>query len=221
MAKQRAYSFAAVVVIALAAGFAFQADAAFLIFHDEDSWQSALGGGPNLQYNFNSFAANTSFASAALNFGPFSMRAVGEPPAGTDLVVTDNGSPYASMFLDSTRSVVLDFHQPVLAFGADFVSSGLMNFGVGLTGTRGNEIIEGPPEGAQFFGFISTKPFDGISFLFAGPQGFNASVSLDNVSAAAVPEPSSLMLLGVGASVLAVYCARRLRRGRGVSPAQP
>jgi hypothetical protein len=216
--------------MALLVGFAFQADAELLVFNSRDAWQSALLNGVDLAYNFNSFHSDASFAASAINFGGFRMRAVGVPPPGTDEIHGDSalsqgldGTPYASMFLDATRSVALDFTRPMLGFGADF--SGLaMNFGVFQHGSRAATIIGGPTSDPQFFGIISTDPIDGILFLYAGPPNESTTVRFDNVlgASAGVPEPSSLMMLGMGAVTFVAYGCFRLRRGKtepGPAPA--
>jgi len=224
MAKRRAYSFSVAVLIALAVGLALQADGALLIFHSEDSWESAVGGGGNF-YNFNSFDANVSFANS-FNFGPFRLSAIGIPPAGTDQVITGpsnetvNGSPFASMFLDSTRGVALDFTQPALAFGGQFVGN-FANFGVFLPGSAAPTIIGGPTGENQFFGFVSTQPFDRIDFLYSGPAESSTTVNVDDIRIeSAVPEPTTLMLLGIGGTLVAAYGARRMSRGNGAGPDQ-
>jgi len=220
MAKRRAYSFTVAALIALAVGIAFQADAAFQIFHDQDSWESAVRGG--FAYNFNSFDANVSFANS-LNFGPFRLSAIGIPPPGTDEVVvgplnaTVNGSPFASMFLDSTRGVALDFNSPAFAFGGQFVGNAI-NFGVFLPGSAAPAIIGGPTGENQFFGFVSTEPFDRIDFLYSGPADSSTTVGLDDVRIGTVPEPTTLMLLGLGATLCAAYGGWRMRRGKQAGP---
>jgi hypothetical protein len=219
MAKRNAYSFTLAALMALMVGFAFTADAGLLVFHDRDSWQAALGNGGGFAYNFNSFHADASFANSAFNFGPFNLRAIGSPPIETDKVVagisneTVDGSPYASMFLDSTNSVALGFTNPALAFGAEFVGSA-MNFGVFENGSRSPIILGGPTGERQYFGIISTDPIDRIEFLYSGSPDSSTTVNFDNVGIASVPEPSALMILGMGATLFAAYSCWRLRRGK-------
>jgi hypothetical protein len=226
MAKRYAYSFTLAGLMALMVGFAFQADAGLLFFSDRASWQTALGEGAGLAYNFNSLTADVSFASNAINFGPFRLSALGVPPPGADKIVADsvsndpknpnfgvNGTPFASMFLDSTRSVALDFTHPALAFGADFLSNAI-NFGVFTQGSRNPIIFDGPPPGNHYFGLISTEPIDRIEFLYGGPAESSESAAFDDVGFASTPAPSSLMLLGIGAAMFAAYCCWRLRRGK-------
>jgi len=222
MAKRRAYSFTIAALIALTVGIAFQADGGLLIFHTEESWEGALGGG-GLAYNFNSFDANVSFANT-YNFGPFRLSAIGVPPQGTDEVVTGpsnetvNGSPFASMFLDSTRGVALDFTSPTLGFGGEFVG-GSINFGVFLPGDRAPTILGGPTGEKQFFGIVSTEPFQRIDFLYSGSADSSTTVNLDDVRiGAAVPEPTTLMLLGSGGTLFAAYGVWRRRHRKEACP---
>jgi hypothetical protein len=221
MPKNYAYSFTLAVLLALTVGFAFQADASFLIFNDQASWQAALGNGASTAYNFNGFTADTSFRLNAINFGAFTLSTHGAlPQPGSNMIVADssdqtvNGSPFASMFLDSASSVVLGFNRPALAFGAEFVG-GFVNFGVFLPGNRSPFILAGPTAEKQYFGIISTDPMDRIEFLYSGPSESSVTDNFDNVGiASATPAPSSLMMLGAGAAVFAAYSCWRLRRGK-------
>ena len=218
MPKRYAYLFSLAALVALAVGFAFQADAGLLVFNDRDSWQAALGTA-NTPYTFNGFTADQSFATSTLNFGSFSLKSKGIPPAGSNKIVADssdgtvNGTAFASMFLDKTRSVELDFTNPALAFGAEFLGN-TMNFGVFLHGDRAPVFIAGPATSQQYFGVISTSPIDRIEFLYSGPQGGSDIVNFDDVGISSVPEPSSLMVLGVMAALFATYSCWRLRRGK-------
>jgi hypothetical protein len=222
MPKRYGYSFTLAALMTLMVGFAFQADAGFLIFSDRAAWQAALGSGAGLAYNFNGLTHDVSFATSAFNFGPFSLSARGAlPPDGTDKVFADspsnqtvNGSPFASMFLDSTRSVDLDFTNPALAFGADFLGNA-MNFGVFLHGSSSPIIVQGPTSDRGYFGLISTDPIDRIEFLYSGPEGSSTTVNFDDVGlASATPAPSTLMMLATGAIMFAAYSCWRLRRGK-------
>jgi hypothetical protein len=216
--KRYAYSFTLAALVALAIGFAFQADAGLLVFNDRESWQANLGSA-NTPYTFNGFTADQSFASNAINVGSFSLRSIGNPPAGTNKIVADssdgtvNGTPFATMFLDKTSSVELAFTHPALAFGADFLSSSnAYNLGIFLHGDRAPIFIAGPATGQQYFGVISTSPIDRVEFLYSGQEG-SATVNFDDVGISSVPEPSSLMVLGVMAALFATYSCWRLRRG--------
>jgi hypothetical protein len=218
MAKRNAYSFTLAALIALMVGFAFQADAGLLVFDSRDSWQAALGNA-GFAYNFNGFKADASFASSAINFGPFNLRGIGVPVANTDKVVTGpsnstvDGSPFASMFLDSAHRVDLGFTVPALAFGAEFIGSA-WNFGVFQHGSESPIILGGTAGEKQYFGIISTEPIDRIEFLYSGSPDSSTTVNFDNVGLASVPEPSSLMILGMGATLFAAYTCWRLRRGK-------
>jgi hypothetical protein len=119
------------------------------------------------------------------------------------------------MFLDSSNSVVLDFSQPALAFGAEFGGLGLaLNFGVFEHG-KNLGILPGPTT-AGYYGIVSTVPFDQIEFLYNGPTDSNGvTVNFDNVGiASATPAPSTLMMLGIGAAMFAAYSGWRLRGGK-------
>ena len=220
MPKRYGYSFTLAGLMALTVGFAFHADAAFLTFTSQDDWQKAAGNGAGIQYSFDNFAVGSSFAVNTINFGAFRLTAHGTPPVGSDQIMagdstgTVNGTPFASMFLDSSNSVVLDFSQPALAFGAEFGGLGLaFNFSVFEHG-KNLAVLPGPTT-AGYYGIVSTVPFDQIEFQYSGPAGGNVTESFDNVGIASeTPAPSTLMMLGIGAAMFAAYSCWRLRGGK-------
>ena len=224
-------SLSLVSLTAFLVGLAFHADAGVMVFHNRDDWRAALGRASFDAFNFSAFTSPTSFATDAINFGNFSLSTLGTAEPGTNFVnvppfddVNDNSidrSAYASMFLDSTRGVALQTFAPQFAFGGDFSGSGAINFSVF---SLNQEItrLGGPTPGVQFFGFISTEAFNRIEFQYSGPTDGFSIVGLDNVGLAqtsAVPEPTSLLMLGMGVSLLGGYgCWKKGRQNDQDSP---
>jgi hypothetical protein len=94
--------------------------------------------------------------------------------------------------------------------GAQFVSAMVDN------GDSYSTPISSPPDTITFFGFTDTTPFTSITLTFSGAESFEI---LDFVTAAgsvAVPEPSSLTIVGgVVAACAAAASWRRRRTRRG------
>lgn len=236
--KRHAFPIVFVLSCALLVGLAIHADGGIAVQRNQDSFQSALGGDFGL-FNFNSITQDQSFATQAINFGPFSI--VQDPKAANDLNLIDvsssasniNTTPFANMFLDKDTSVLIQFSSPVTAFGADFFGSSAFNVSVFLYnptfnpnqlstgGSFTTATFAGPSDGTttSFLGFVTdgNTPALGLQLQYAGPSGGNTNPQMDNVRIASVPEPTSLALLGMGISIAGVYVSRRTRKRRNAA----
>jgi hypothetical protein len=178
-------------------------------------WQAATGA-TSLE-TFNSFAVDTPFHTVPVDVGPFTISmspgAISSswnfidvpPPAFSDFNV--DGSNVANIGLEDLDSAYLTFDTPITAFGADFAA---WNDNV----LRSNMIVGAdviaPPttigNQVRFFGITSTTPFTTVEFRGTiESDGF----SIDNVEFTAVPEPSTIALVGLG--TLAVFAVKRRR----------
>jgi hypothetical protein len=153
-------------------------------------------------------------------------------------VVTDNGfisltDPYPNCWLDRVtvfppNSTIWNFSIPMTSFGGWFDLSP-ENYGEGLAfyaGTGSGEVLIGtiiPPEDpgnpgvilpvdAGFWGFITGTPFDYVRVTGAqtGPTRGTENYFMQNlVYVAAVPEPSTFLLLGAGLGLLSLWRRRK------------
>lgn len=137
------------------------------------------------------------------------------------------GSPVEGALwnFDSDVPLAIHFANGVRAFGGDFSSSlspYFSSFTATLTLDNGETFNFPAPSkpGSLFFGFISPTPIRDITFSDGGvfPVGVDPPVYLHQellgnlYMVLEIPEPSSSVLLGFGAVLLAVHLRRRLRR---------
>jgi len=206
--------------------------AATITYTSLATWQAAVSGSSQFSETFSGFAADTYFQATSLNVGPFSLEQIGFDPIGGDfrnfidvppVEFSDNsGATNAAMYTKfGVLTVNMVFGSTVYGWGANFYgaqSGELLNmvlYGVG-GGTSGTVQVT---LDTGFFGFVTSGPREQIARIefrsrlnnpdpFVG-QGFG----LENVvgaynSGAAVPEPSSLFLLGSGLIVVLFKCRR-------------
>jgi len=98
----------------------------------------------------------------------------------------------------------------VNAIGGDFFgvnSSGGVTIDIDSLGYSGAAIFDSLGGSNGFYGLISDTQFSNIAFRCAGNCG--DAYSIDNFSSASVPEPTSLLLLGIGLAGLGFARKRR------------
>lgn len=138
---------------------------------------------------------------AGIDFGAFTVRS-GTPGRAYDGDMAVSGEAL-DLFVDDlvgTSTFVFEFDAPITAFGADFSrvgSSGLLLTANKETVTTADAFLGNGMDRA-FAGVRSTTPFKTLTI---GP-GWDI-FSLDDIRLqGAVPEPSALLALGVGAAAL-------------------
>lgn len=205
------------VFLVAVAGVINAASASIITYGDRTTWTAAAGT-PDYTVDFESFASDTSFASAPLDVGPFTLSTNGTAEPGRNIVdvapfmftgvPASFGNAATDIYVDGSVSLSADltFDTGVRAFFADFLNAGNTSE-LDLTlsfagGGSADVLVPGPGNQLVPFGFISTT--DTITSI-----RFNNSVNdgfyIDNISAS-VPEPSTLALLGLG---LATFGFRR------------
>ena len=201
--------------VAAAASFvAPVANADLVTYTDRTMWETAAGGSPSINVNFDSYGTDTALPE---DVGPFTIEVFGgsggsridAPPLELDV----NGTTNLRMFFnaDTDQGVTLTFDTLVFSWGAD------VRFDVpgGVTVTAGHDMMVTLPQtatqAAEFRGFVSDTPFTDLTFkaFFQITTGtFQAGV--DNVSAHAIPEPPSFLF-----AMLAGSCCWLGRRWLG------
>ncbi len=206
----------------------------FFVFGNRATWSADAN--PNGSEDFNNFTVNTQFRTQPVAVNNMLITGVvGNSGADTNIISVTRDSTSSLYELDSTpfllgdvedaQEINLQFTNPVSAWGADFR---------GIANTNGpiprrtliqifdtNNVLQyshtpvaGGMDFRQFIGFTSTTTPIG-RIVFTDPvirAGANFDVfAVDNIqfTVTAVPEPSSLMLLGMLTTGLATWMRRR------------
>lgn len=179
------------------------------IFTDRTAWVTALGGAAQTSDDFSADIADG--ATITFASGVQSM-ATGEGTSGGGINRVDGGDWDTRIRnasgLSGYSSVTWEFPSNISAFGVDF-SSISSSRGIHVSGDfdgSGNQDInlfthQGSSNG--FLGVIGTSSFNSIT-LSASGTGDNDFFGADDLSFVAVPEPSSAILLGLGATSILI-----------------
>lgn len=159
------------------------------------------------------------FRAESLTFGDLTVSEQGVP-AGQALIYNDNfvgatdGSLTANIIENGPSLIVLDFANPITAFGADFLTNAdtTITFSGPTTGT-----FDVDSAGFQFFGVITDVPFTTLSFDASG-GGFDYGLDAASYGAVTgIPEPSTWLMLFAGLFTI----GGSMRRGKAKNSLAP
>ncbi|HEY0446857.1 MAG TPA: PEPxxWA-CTERM sorting domain-containing protein [Allosphingosinicella sp.] len=217
MRRFKIFAAAAVSLASLSA----PAASAIIVYTDRAAFGAAAG---FLQTEtFNGFTSDTSFQTAALDVGAFTLAGFG--PSQFDRNFIDIPPPLAPPFdIDGTAVVNavthtssgfdIFFDSPISAFGADFAA--LQN---GFARTQiivAGQSLQPPVQAAdtlQFYGFTSDTAFTSVRFIGTGlNDSITDGFSMDNVSFGGVPEPATWLMMIGGFGMIGGALRRRRRQ---------
>lgn len=197
-----------------------------LVFTDRAAWLAAVGATPDRVENFDSFATDTVYGvglSVTAGFLTFDVDGadsddswqIDAAPAAFPAIPSVNGSAFAVTLFNTFYGGTRMSFAPVTALGFEYAGSSYSDSPLALTTSRADVIILQPTAltARSFIGILYSDVEGFDSLTWAGTSQFAAG--LDNVEAlAAVPEPGTIVLLGLGLTVIGV----KLRRRAGASP---
>ena len=201
-------------------GLGTKVDAASLnVFTDRSTWESSM-----VSFSTETFAiADTGELAAGIthSLGSVDFYYEGAPRFGTPNVSSGSflGNVYQTAYGGGTTRPgdhLFSFPNMVTAWGADFsnttVNALLTVSMAGYTIEFDNYLLDG--NGNGFLGIISSVSFDNILFSVENtPLALNELFYMDNLSYGnAIPEPTSLILLGSGLTILGLATHRRRRK---------
>ena len=136
---------------------------------------------------------------------------------GNSSMTADNGSQ--SLYFASPSTVTFTFNSGITAFGIAIGGAGdvgALTLAASLNNGDSANALTAYSSGSgffsgnrQYFGIMSSTAFTSITFT---PTNSGDGIFFDSLSYKAVPEPSSMLLLGLGA--LGAFAARRKKAAR-------
>lgn len=203
------------------------ARASIATFTDRTAWQTAAGGAPGINVNFEGFVMADTPVGAGFDIGPFSITGTLPEDAYLDvppLTANVNGTTDLLVALSPVESVTFTFDAPVFSFGADvrpvvldiggFIASDVgETFNVTANNGMSTTLTLPVTDVTGFRGFISDTAFTAVTFSTTAALSVDGTTffGLDNVAAhaaaadGAVPEATTLavwsVLTGLGICV--------------------
>jgi hypothetical protein len=186
-----------------------------LSYTSRSLWQAAAG--PSFTETFSTAPLSVLSPGATTTAGTVTVQLTGTANESNRFVDPGqvNGSRDFHGFIDNgaatiVRLITFTFPQPVLAWGADFVSA---DTGDRLVATSNGSSYHfaalcGSP-GNCFLGSVETTPFNQLTFSTEVFTSFGEAFNMDNLSYATVPEPSTIAML-----VSAMYGTASFRKRR-------
>jgi hypothetical protein len=202
-----------VLAAVLSGGLCADMACAATSYTNRSLWQAAAG--PSFTENFSTAPLSTLSPGAATTAGTVTVQLTGTINGSNAFVDPGqvNGSRDFHGFIDNgtstnIRFITFTFPQPVLAWGAEFVSA---DTGDRLVATSNGSSYHfgalcGSP-GECFLGSVETTPFTQLTFSTETFTSFGEAFNMDNLSYSTVPEAGSFTLAMLGVAGL-----MRLRR---------
>ncbi|MEX2244145.1 MAG: PEP-CTERM sorting domain-containing protein [Fimbriimonadaceae bacterium] len=191
------------------------ASAQFTTFTSRAAWEAAAGGTVVVEgFEGNATGSLVHAVDHDLGAVTFRIDLITATSSGASITSTAiTGVRALSMNADDgmrAHTMTFDGVPLVTAFGFDFMGANTGGDAVLIIdGTRFG-ITNGGTVGAGFFGVVSTGSFASVQFGDESPGSLPTEIfTLDGASFVAVPEPGTMIALGLGASAL---LARRRKK---------
>lgn len=199
--------------------------AGVIVFTDRPTWQSSVFGGVDQSEDFNAFVTDTIYSDASpLVLGnmtvtggpPHAFLRVDVPPYVDGQMNVDGTPSLAALTALGTSSPVLTFADPLDGIGFDLGNINDFALATRIDFYDPNAVQIGTYTPAatagsftRFFGFNATGG-DRVSQIRFEHLSSADAFALDNLEMSiAVPEPSTFMMLGIGAIAIGIHIRRR------------
>jgi hypothetical protein len=210
------------IAISLVLSIISSASATVQVFTDRAAWEAALGlpSGGGINTGFESDSPQLLFpGTVALN--DFDLSIEGSPNTLNQITCCESTPPIVGHYLNGfitngidigPQTVTFEFDQPLSGFGADFDQANNNGMGMLVNGTLVDfRTLLGPAATNMDFGFIGVvdtmTPITSATLqMTGGLPNQGEFFRMDNVSLAAVPEPTSLSLVFMGLIAMFGLC---------------